>query len=127
MVQAPALDGQFLDLLPFCQDGRPTPEVDVSGREVAKALVIAVVVVMNDKGGDGCLKPGGQAKPRRSVLVRIEFVSSGHAHPNGSSLRHTYSFVHLLAASAVCCSKFLPPAAAKLADLVVQPYLRNYL
>ena len=122
MDQAPVLDGQFLDLLPFCQDGRPASEVDVSGREVAKALGIAVVVVMIDKGGDGCLKPGGQAKPRRSVLVRIEFVSSG-----GSSLRHTYSFVHLLAASAVCCSKFLPPAAAKLADLVVQPYLRNCL
>ena len=56
MVQAPALDGQFLDLLPFCQNGRPAPEVDVSGCEVAEALVIAVVVVMLDKGGDGCLK-----------------------------------------------------------------------
>ena len=54
MVQAPALDGQFLDLLPFCQNGRA--EVDVSGHEVAEALVIAVVVVLLDKGGDGRLE-----------------------------------------------------------------------
>ena len=52
MVQAPALDGQFLDLLPFCQDNRAAPEVDISRREVAEALVIAVVVVMLDKVSD---------------------------------------------------------------------------
>ena len=56
MVQAPALDGQFLGLLPFCQEGRSAPEVDVSGCEVAEALVIAVVVVMLDKGRDGRLE-----------------------------------------------------------------------
>ncbi len=56
MVQAPVLDGQFPDLLPFCQDGRAASEVDVSGREIAKALVIAVVVVMIDEGRDGRLK-----------------------------------------------------------------------
>ena len=49
-------DGQFLDLLPFCQYGRAAPEVDVSGCEVAEALVIAVVVVMLDKGCDGGLE-----------------------------------------------------------------------
>ncbi len=56
MVQAPALDGQFLDLLPFCQDGWAASEVDVSGCDVAEALVIAVVVVMLDKGRDGRLE-----------------------------------------------------------------------
>ena len=56
MDQAPVLDGQFLDLLPFCQDNRAAPEVDISGREVAEALVIAVVVVMLDKGRDGRLE-----------------------------------------------------------------------
>jgi hypothetical protein len=56
MVQAPVLDSRFLDLLPFCQDGGAAPEADVSGCEVAEALVRAVVVVMFDKGCDGRLE-----------------------------------------------------------------------
>lgn len=56
MDQAPVLDGQFLDFLSFCEDSRAAPEVDVSRGEIAEALVIAVVVVMLDKGRDGRLE-----------------------------------------------------------------------
>jgi hypothetical protein len=56
MDQAPVLDCQFFDLLPFCEDRRATPEVDVSGRQVAEALVIPVVVVVIDEGDDCGLK-----------------------------------------------------------------------
>ena len=56
MDQAPGLDGQCLDLLPFCQDCRAASAVDISGREVAEAFVIAVIVVMLDKGRDGRLE-----------------------------------------------------------------------
>ena len=52
MVQAAVLDGQVLDLPPSLNDGRVTPEVGVSGRDIAEALVIAVVVVMIDEGAD---------------------------------------------------------------------------
>ena len=52
MVQAAVLDGQVFDLPPPLNDGRVTPEVDVGGRDIAEALVIAVVVVMIDEFAD---------------------------------------------------------------------------
>jgi hypothetical protein len=45
MAQAAFLDRQFFDLLPPCNDGRVTPEVDIGGRNVAKALVVAMVAI----------------------------------------------------------------------------------
>ena len=56
MDQAPVLDGQFLDLLPSCQDCRAASKVDVGGCQIAEAFVVSVVVVMIDEGGDGGLK-----------------------------------------------------------------------
>ena len=52
MAQAAFLDRQFFDLLPPFNDGRVTPEVDIGGRNVAKALVVARVVVMIDEAAD---------------------------------------------------------------------------
>ena len=53
MVQAVVLDGQFLDRLPFCQDCRAASVADISGREIAEALVMAVIVVMLDPAQQG--------------------------------------------------------------------------
>ncbi len=52
MVQAAVLDCQFFDFLPPFNDGGIAPEVSISGRDVAEALVIAVVIVMIDEGAD---------------------------------------------------------------------------
>ena len=51
-VQAAVLDGQFLYLFPPFDDGGVTSEVGVGWCDVANALVVAVVVVMIDKGAD---------------------------------------------------------------------------
>ena len=50
MVQAAVLDCQFFDLLPPFNDGGIAPEVGICARDVAGALVVAVVVVMIDEG-----------------------------------------------------------------------------
>ena len=60
MAQAAFLDRQFFDLLPPFNDGRVTPEVDIGGRNVAKALVVAMVVVMLDEGPDLVFEIAGQ-------------------------------------------------------------------
>lgn len=52
MVQAAVLDCQFLDLFSPFDDRSVTPEVGVSGCDVANALVVALVVVMIDEGAD---------------------------------------------------------------------------
>ena len=49
MVQAGVLGGQFLDLFSPFNDGCLTLEVDIAGRHIADALVVAVVVVMIDQ------------------------------------------------------------------------------
>ena len=52
MLQAPVLDGLSFDPLLFQQDGLAVPEVDIGGREVIQALVIAPVVVVLDECGE---------------------------------------------------------------------------
>ena len=52
MLQAAAGDGLSLDLLPLDENGLAAAEIDVSRREIAKALVVAGVVVVLDKGCD---------------------------------------------------------------------------
>ena len=49
MLQTPVLDGLSFDPFPFEQDGLAAPEVDIGGREVIQALVVAPVVVV--RGG----------------------------------------------------------------------------
>ena len=60
MLQAAFLDCLFLDLLPFSQNGFVTPEVEVSGRDVFQALVVALVVVILDEGPDLAFEIAGQ-------------------------------------------------------------------
>ena len=52
MVQAAVLDCQFFDLLPPFNDGDIAPEVGICGCDVAEALVVALIVVIIDEGGN---------------------------------------------------------------------------
>jgi hypothetical protein len=52
MLQAALVDGLAFDPLAFGQDGLPAAEVDIGGRQVAEALVVAGMVVVLDEGGD---------------------------------------------------------------------------
>ena len=60
MLQAPVLDGLWFDPFPFQQDGLATPEVDIGGREVIQALVVAPVVVVLDEGAELGFEIAGQ-------------------------------------------------------------------
>jgi hypothetical protein len=76
VAQVPALDGQFLDLFPFCENFWFVPEVDVSWRQVTEALVIAVVVVMLDKGGSASSSPYRSLVSQRTRFLRGWFQRS---------------------------------------------------
>ena len=52
MLQAALLDCQFLDLLPFPDDGFVSPKMDVSWCDVVQSLVISLVVVVIDESLD---------------------------------------------------------------------------
>jgi len=60
MLQATLLDCQFLDLIPFPDDGFVAPEVDVSWCDVVQAFVVSLVVVVIDEGPDLALEITGQ-------------------------------------------------------------------
>lgn len=60
MLQAALSDRQFLDLLPFSQNGFVPSKVDVGGSDVVQALVVALVVVVVDEGPDLSLEITGQ-------------------------------------------------------------------
>jgi uncharacterized linocin/CFP29 family protein len=49
-------DCLFLDLLSHFQDFRAAPVIDVCGCKVAQALMVAMVVVVADKGADFSLQ-----------------------------------------------------------------------
>ncbi len=52
MFQAADLDGEFFDFLSPFDDCDVSPEVGVSGGEVADTLMVAVVIVVIDEGAD---------------------------------------------------------------------------
>jgi len=52
VLQASLFDGFAFDLLPSQQDCLTTPEVNISGREVLQAFVVAVVIVVADEGAN---------------------------------------------------------------------------
>jgi len=56
VVQSAVLDVLVFDASPLSQDGFTATEVDVSWGEVADALVVAMVVVVLDEGGNGGFK-----------------------------------------------------------------------
>ena len=60
MLQAALSDCLFLDLLSHSQDFSASAVVDVRGRQIAQALVVAAVVVALDEGVDLPLRVAGQ-------------------------------------------------------------------
>lgn len=51
--QAAVLDGLPLDAPPFDHDRFASPKADVGWRQITNAPVVAAVVMLGDKGGDG--------------------------------------------------------------------------
>ena len=72
MAQAPLEHGFAFDLLSLFQYLLIAPEVDIGGRQVAEALVVALVVVMFDEGTDLALEISGQ-----EVMLEQDTVVSG--------------------------------------------------
>ena len=70
------LDRLPLDPLAFLQDGLVAPEVHVCGREIAQALVIAVVVVVLDDGVELGLEVA-----RQEVVLEQDPVLQGLVPP----------------------------------------------
>jgi hypothetical protein len=60
VLQASVCDGGPLDAVSFGEDRLGSSKIDVSGREVVDALVIADVVVMLDEGADLPFEIAGQ-------------------------------------------------------------------
>jgi hypothetical protein len=69
VLQAPMLDGFSLDPLTLLDDGWCPTEVDVGGRHVAQALMIALVVVVLAERLELCLKVAGQ-----EVIFQLDAV-----------------------------------------------------
>ena len=72
MLQAPLLDGPSFDPFSFQQDGLPSPEIDIGGREVTQALVITAVIVVLDEGLDLSLEVA-----RQVVVLQRDSVLQG--------------------------------------------------
>ena len=72
MLQATVCDGGPLDASAFCEDRLRSAKVDVSGREVVDALVIADVIVVLDEGVDLPLEISGQI-----IVVEQDAVLQG--------------------------------------------------
>ena len=62
MKQASPFDGQSLDPFSFLQNGLSPSEVDVGGRDVLWALVVATTVVLIDEGVDLLSEVAGQVE-----------------------------------------------------------------
>ncbi len=62
----------MFDLFSFQQDGLAAPEVDIGRREVAQALVVAVIIVVADEGLDLCLQVA-----RQIVIFQKDAVLQG--------------------------------------------------
>ena len=60
MLQATICDGLAFDPFAFEEDGVSAPEVNVGRSEIVEALVIAVMVVVLDEGGDLAFEIAGQ-------------------------------------------------------------------
>ena len=72
MQQAAFLNGLGFDLLSSFSDSVRSPQVDVSGGEVAEALMVAVMVVVIDEVPDGCFQGS-----RQVVVLEQDTVLEG--------------------------------------------------
>ena len=72
MQQAALFDGLSLDLLSSSEDGFRPAVVDISGCQVAEALMVSVVVVVIDEVADRLLERPGQV-----VVLKQDAVLQG--------------------------------------------------
>jgi hypothetical protein len=69
--QAAVGDGLSFDPFPFDQNGLATSEIDVGGRQIADAFVIAQVIVVSDEGLDLGFEIARQVIVFDTVLERL--------------------------------------------------------
>ncbi len=60
VLQAPVLDGLSFDPFPFQKDGLSAPKLDIGGRKIIQALVIALVIVVLDECAELFLRSPGR-------------------------------------------------------------------
>ena len=85
MLQAAVLDCVAFDPFSFQQDGLPATEVDVGGREVFQALVIALVIVVFDEPADAGFEIARQVAPLNQN--RIFYVITSESEINAVGIR----------------------------------------
>ena len=80
------------DPFPFDQDNLASPEVDVGGRQVADALVIAQVIVIGDEGLDLGFEIAGQVVilEEDPVFERLMPVARSFLGSSDDKVRHGY-------------------------------------
>jgi hypothetical protein len=83
MQQAPSFDGLMFGPFPLRKDGLAAPEVEVGRGRVVEALVVAVAVVMFDKGLDLALEVSGHKEVLRRQATPFDF--SLQILPDGDS------------------------------------------
>ena len=86
MKQAPVFDGLSLDPFSLFQDGLASTEVDVGGRDVLQALVIASVIVVIDEGLDSQLQGSRQIVVSEQDAV-LESLMPAFPRPTGVCLQ----------------------------------------
>ena len=96
MKQAPGFDCLPFDPFSLLQDGLAASEVDVSGREVLQALVIASMVVMIDKGVDLLPEITGQVVVFQQDAVLQGLVPALDLALGLWMVRGTADVIHLL-------------------------------
>ena len=72
VLQAPFVECLLFDPFSFQQDDLASSEVDIGGREVAEALVIALVIIVRDEGIDLRFEMAGQI-----VVLKQDAVLQG--------------------------------------------------
>jgi len=98
VVQAAVLDGLVFDASPLSQDGFTATEVDVSWGEVADALVVAMVVVVVDEGGNGCFEFAleevvfQQDAVLQSLVPALDFALGLGMHWRAANMFHAFVF-----------------------------------
>ena len=102
MQQAALLDGFGFDLLSRFQDGFGPAEIDVGGREVAQALVVAVMVVVVDEVADRLFQSAGQV-----IVLEQDAVLEGLVPAFDLALclrvpRSTADVIHAFVSKPVC-------------------------
>ena len=60
VLQATLSNSLSFDFFSCCQNGRPASEINVSRGEIVDTLVVAVVIVVIDKGGELGFEIAGQ-------------------------------------------------------------------